>query len=105
MYKTKDPFTRFCLQMEGPVSPAELVEMLQTTMEEQVVGKKEEKRRADLQLREEQDAAYAAALKIDQVHLLLCKQSLAKQMLRLLDYAFRVVSGERKTPKEAKCRS
>lgn len=59
-------------QIEGPVSPAELVEILQRTLEEQGVAfgsarvKEEEKRRADRRLREEQDAAYLAALKIDQ---------------------------------------
>ncbi|XP_059657917.1 plant UBX domain-containing protein 10-like [Cornus florida] len=58
-------------QMEGPVSPAELLEILQRTMEEQglVFGssrvKEEEKRRSDRRLREEQDAAYVAALQID----------------------------------------
>ncbi|XP_021292257.1 plant UBX domain-containing protein 10-like [Herrania umbratica] len=79
-------------QMEGPVDPAELVEILQRTMEEQgsafsstrgreeeqmrarikeeertrARAKEEEKLRADHQLREEQDAAYFAALHIDQ---------------------------------------
>ncbi|KAK4437295.1 Plant UBX domain-containing protein 10 [Sesamum alatum] len=59
-------------QMEGPVSPAELVEILQRTMEEQGVAfgsgraNQDEKRRADRRLREEQDAAYVAALQIDQ---------------------------------------
>uniref|UniRef100_A0A5B6YK61 Putative FAS-associated factor 2-like n=1 Tax=Davidia involucrata TaxID=16924 RepID=A0A5B6YK61_DAVIN len=58
-------------QMEGPVSPAELVEILQRTMEEQGLAfgsaraKEEEQRRADRRLREEQDAAYLAALQID----------------------------------------
>lgn len=69
--------------MEGPISPAELVEILQRTVEEQGLAfgnaratedekiraraKEEEKIRADRQLREEQDAAYLAALKIDKV--------------------------------------
>lgn len=59
-------------QIEGPVSPAELVEILQKTMEEQGLAfgsahaKEEEKRRANQRLREEQDAAYFAALHIDQ---------------------------------------
>lgn len=79
--------------MEGPIDPAELVEILQRTMEEQgsafgstarsgreeeqrikeeearkrARAKEDEKLRADRQLREEQDAAYFAALKIDQV--------------------------------------
>ncbi|KAF2315890.1 hypothetical protein GH714_040685 [Hevea brasiliensis] len=67
--------------MEGPISPAELVEILQRTVEEQgsafgnpranqeekirAKAKEEEKIRADRQLREEQDAAYLTALKID----------------------------------------
>ncbi|KAK6148336.1 hypothetical protein DH2020_019248 [Rehmannia glutinosa] len=59
-------------QMEGPMSPAELVEILQRTLEEQGVAfgsgryNQDEKRRADQRLREEQDAAYVAALQIDQ---------------------------------------
>ncbi|KAL0356209.1 UNVERIFIED_CONTAM: Plant UBX domain-containing protein 10 [Sesamum radiatum] len=59
-------------QMEGPLSPAELVEILQRTMEEQGLAfgggraKQEEQRQADRRLREEQDAAYVAALQIDQ---------------------------------------
>ncbi|KAL8457901.1 hypothetical protein ACS0TY_035677 [Phlomoides rotata] len=59
-------------QIEGPVSPAEMVEFLQRTLEEQGLAfgsgraRLEEKRRADHRLREEQDAAYLAALKIDQ---------------------------------------
>ncbi|KAK7265661.1 hypothetical protein RJT34_33284 [Clitoria ternatea] len=58
-------------QLEGPLSPAELVEILQRTLEEQGVAfgsakaKREEKIRADRRLREEQDAAYLAALQID----------------------------------------
>lgn len=62
------------MKIEGPVSPAELVEILQRTMEEQGVafggGRRanlEETRRKDRLLKEEQDAAYLAALKIDQV--------------------------------------
>ncbi|GFP90733.1 fas-associated factor 2-b [Phtheirospermum japonicum] len=59
-------------QLEGPVSPAELVEILQKTMDEQGVAfgsgryKQEETRRANQRLREEQDVAYVAALQIDQ---------------------------------------
>lgn len=59
-------------QLEGPVSPADLLEILQLTLEEQGVAfgraraKEEEKRRADSQLREEQDVAYLAALSLDQ---------------------------------------
>lgn len=61
------------VQLEVPVSPAELVEILQRTLEEQGVAfgsdraKKEEKILADRRLREEQDAAYLAALQIDRV--------------------------------------
>lgn len=65
--------------MEGPVSPAELVEILQRTVEEQGlafgIGKREEhaqtkakvdnKLLEDRRLREEQDAAYLAALQLD----------------------------------------
>lgn len=60
-------------QLEGPLSPAELVGILQRTLEEQGVAfgsakaKQEEKIRADRRLREEQDAAYLAALQIDKV--------------------------------------
>ena len=60
--------------MEGPISPAELVEILQRTMEEQGLAfgstaraQQEEKVRADRRLREEQDAAYLASLQIDKV--------------------------------------
>ncbi|XP_021733581.1 plant UBX domain-containing protein 10-like [Chenopodium quinoa] len=59
-------------QIEGPVSPAELLEILQRTLEEQGVALgnaraiEENKRIADRRLREEQDAAYFAALKLDQ---------------------------------------
>lgn len=70
-------------QMEGPISPAELVEILQRTVEEQGLAfggagaqvkeeeriraraREQEKIRADRQLREEQDAAYLEALKLD----------------------------------------
>jgi FAS-associated factor 2 len=59
--------------MQGPISPAELVEILQRTVEEQGLAfggaraKKGEKIKADRRLREEQDAAYLASLKIDKV--------------------------------------
>ena len=71
--------------MEGPLSPAELVEILQRTVEEQGLAfggagarvkeeertraraREQEKIRADRQLREEQDAAYLEALKLDRV--------------------------------------
>ncbi|THG04247.1 plant UBX domain-containing protein 10-like [Camellia sinensis] len=68
-------------QIEGPVSPAELVEILQRTMEEQGLAfgsaraKEKEKRRADQRLREEQDAAYAASLQSDQEREILTKNS------------------------------
>ncbi|KAJ6294103.1 hypothetical protein OIU76_022226 [Salix suchowensis] len=98
LHSPQHPFTpSFCWgiavlqQMEGPISPAELVEILQRTVEEQGLAfgnsrakeeettrekameeerkraraKEEEKIRADRQLREEQDAAYLSALKID----------------------------------------
>ncbi|XP_055827970.1 plant UBX domain-containing protein 10-like [Solanum dulcamara] len=59
-------------QLEGPVSPAELVEILQRTMEEQGLAfgsgraRDQEKLRADRRLREEQDVAYVASLQIDE---------------------------------------
>lgn len=71
--------------MEGPLSPAELVEILQRTVEEQGLAfggaaaqvkeeertraraREQEKIRADRQLREEQDSAYLEALKLDRV--------------------------------------
>ncbi|KAK4264362.1 hypothetical protein QN277_025553 [Acacia crassicarpa] len=58
-------------QIEGPVSAAELVEVLQRTMEEQGLAfgsdraRQEEMLRADRRIREEQDAAYLASLRID----------------------------------------
>lgn len=59
------------VQVEGPVSPAELVEILQRTIEEQgssfraARAAEEEMKRANRLLREEQDAAFHAALEID----------------------------------------
>ncbi|KAI3737337.1 hypothetical protein L2E82_27335 [Cichorium intybus] len=59
-------------QMEGPVTPEELVEMLHTILEERgsMFGNQraqaEEKRMADVRLRQEQDAAYSASLQADQ---------------------------------------
>lgn len=61
-------------QIEGPVSPAELVEILQRTMEEQgsafggpvKAREEEERRRVDRRIREEQDNAYLASLQKDQ---------------------------------------
>ncbi|XP_048443565.1 plant UBX domain-containing protein 10-like [Pyrus x bretschneideri] len=58
-------------QMEGPISPTELVGILQRTLEEQglafrsLKAKNAEKIIADRRLREEQDAAYLAAIQID----------------------------------------
>ncbi|CAA0820922.1 Plant UBX domain-containing protein 10 [Striga hermonthica] len=59
-------------QLEGPVAPADLVEILQRTIEEQGPAfgsgrsRQEEKRMEDQRLREDQDIAYIAALQIDQ---------------------------------------
>ncbi|XP_071691090.1 plant UBX domain-containing protein 10-like isoform X2 [Rutidosis leptorrhynchoides] len=59
-------------QMEGPMTPEELLEILQTTLEEQgpSLGNKRakeiEKRRTDIRLRQEQDAAYSTSLLADQ---------------------------------------
>lgn len=63
--------------MEGPVSPAELVEILQRIIEEQGLASKTASRDRDMmkanrQLREEQDAAYFAALHLDKVIKDLC---------------------------------
>lgn len=61
------------LQIEGPVSPEELLEILQRTMEEQgsafraLREAEDETLRRDRQLREEQDAAYLESLKKDKV--------------------------------------
>lgn len=60
-------------QLEGQVSPAELVEILQRTIEEQGSAfcssklQREERIRADRRIREEQDRAYHAALKEDKI--------------------------------------
>nr|KAJ0226863.1 hypothetical protein LSAT_V11C100011410 [Lactuca sativa] len=60
-------------QMEGPVTPEELVEILQTILEEQQSAfsnrraQAEEKRKADIRLIQEQDAAFAASLQADQM--------------------------------------
>ncbi|CAI9267237.1 unnamed protein product [Lactuca saligna] len=59
-------------QMEGPVTPEELVEILQTILEEQqsafsnTRAQAEEKRKDDIRLIQEQDAAFAASLQADQ---------------------------------------
>lgn len=60
------------MQMEGPISPAELVEILQRTIEEhelalRTASREREIKIANRQLREEQDAAYLAALQLDKV--------------------------------------
>ncbi|KZV45708.1 FAS-associated factor 2 [Dorcoceras hygrometricum] len=58
-------------QIEGPVSPGEMVEILQRTLEEQGIEfgsartKQQEKANSNRRLREEQDAAYLASLQID----------------------------------------
>ncbi|MQM06576.1 hypothetical protein Taro_039403 [Colocasia esculenta] len=59
-------------QVEGPVSPSQLVEILQRASEEQGSAfrssrtQEEAVRMANRQLREEQDAAYLASLRIDE---------------------------------------
>lgn len=58
--------------MEGPKSPEELLTVLQRVIEESapvlVTARVEaEERRNNMRLREEQDAAYRAALEADQV--------------------------------------
>lgn len=60
------------LQAEGPKSPEELLTVLQKVIEESapvlVTARVEaEERRNNIRLREEQDAAYRAALEADQV--------------------------------------
>lgn len=60
------------LQVEGPKSPDELLTALQRVLEESapvlVSARLEaEERRNNIRLREEQDAAYRAALEADQV--------------------------------------
>lgn len=63
--------------MEGPISPTELVGILQRTVEEQGSAFRSSKVKqaeaiiADRRLREEQDAAYLAALQLDKVCLCL----------------------------------
>jgi hypothetical protein len=63
--------------VEGPRSAAELVSILQRVVEEQGVALvaarvEEEERQLNRRLREEQDAAYQAALQADQVALQFC---------------------------------
>lgn len=60
------------LQVEGPKSPEEMLMMLQRVLEESapvlVAARLDaEERRNNMRLREEQDAAYQAALEADQV--------------------------------------
>ena len=74
------------VQVEGPVSPSELVEILQRTIDEQGAAfrasrpdeqaaairsartaEEEERRRSALRLQQEQDAAYLESLRRDQV--------------------------------------
>lgn len=60
------------MQIEGPKSPEEMLTVLQRVLEESspvlVSARLEaEERRTNIRLREEQDAAYQAALEADQV--------------------------------------
>lgn len=62
----------YTLQIEGPKSPEEMLTILQRVIEEcapSLVAARldAEERRNNQQLREEQDAAYRAALEADQV--------------------------------------
>lgn len=62
----------YALQVEGPKSPEEVLTVLQRVLEESapvlVAARLDaEERRSNMQLREEQDAAYRAALEADQV--------------------------------------
>ena len=59
--------------MEGPKTPEEMIAILQRVVEDSspvlVTARVEaEERRTNLRLREEQDAAYRAALEADQVY-------------------------------------
>ena len=68
----------FCLwQVEGPKTPEEMIAILQRVVEDSspvlVTARVEaEERRTNLRLREEQDAAYRAALEADQVYFPSC---------------------------------
>lgn len=60
------------MQVEGPKSPEELLTVLQRVLEESApvlisARVEAEERRTNIRLREEQDAAYRAALEADQV--------------------------------------
>lgn len=75
------------LQVEGPKSPEELLTALQRVLEESapvlVSARLEaEERRNNIRLREEQDAAYRAALEADQVCTLGFKISFISSILR-----------------------
>jgi FAS-associated factor 2 len=64
--------------VEGPKSPEEMLNILQRVVEEcapsLVAARIEaEERRNNQRLRDEQDAAYRAALEADQVFLFLCR--------------------------------
>lgn len=64
-------------KIEGPKSPEEMLTIVQRVVEEHspslIAARLEaEERRNNQRLREEQDAAYRAALEADQVCLLLC---------------------------------
>lgn len=66
----------FALQVEGPKSPEEMLVILQRVLEESgpvlmAARLDAEERRNNVRLREEQDAAYRAALEADQVCCLL----------------------------------
>jgi hypothetical protein len=68
----------FVLKVEGPKSPEEMLNILQRVVEEcaptLVASRIEaEERRNNQRLRDEQDAAYRAALEADQVFLVLCR--------------------------------
>ncbi|XP_076936569.1 plant UBX domain-containing protein 10-like [Bidens hawaiensis] len=94
-------------KLEGPVTPEELLETLQTTLEEQGLvpdsrmARKEEKRRDDIRLRQEQDAAYSASLQADQEKVLKSKkkaqrQENASQNNQDIQVLIRFPNGERK---------
>ncbi|XP_076885820.1 plant UBX domain-containing protein 10-like [Bidens hawaiensis] len=93
-------------KLEGPVTPEELLETLQTTLEEQGLAfdnrrAKEEKRRDDIRLRQEQDAAYAASLQADQEKVLKSKkkpqhQENANQNNQDIQVLIRFPNGERR---------
>lgn len=72
------------MQVEGPKSPEELLTALQRVLEESApvlfsARLEAEERRTNIRLREEQDAAYRAALEADQVSTLGSKLALQVQ--------------------------